>query len=219
MKKNRIFKTISGVALCTVLLTGCSESWLEPKPLSFLTPENAYVDADGLLTSLAAAERSMRHEYFGNGSGYTCELIFSDLCISGTTDKAGPLQDMDRQLMPDANFNNAENSYLTSHNWDENWNQIKYTNVVLSRMKDTKFVNEAEKNKVLGTGYFQRCYRYWRLINQFGDVPFIDVEVTYPRYDFNTCDRWSILRRMKKELEFAYPVSYTHLTLPTNSLV
>lgn len=65
MKKNRIFKTISGVALCTVLLTGCSESWLEPKPLSFLTPENAYVDADGLLTSLAAAERSMRHEYFG----------------------------------------------------------------------------------------------------------------------------------------------------------
>ena len=62
MKKNRIFKTISAVALCTVLLTGCSESWLEPKPLSFLTPENAYVDADGLLTSLAAAERSMRHE-------------------------------------------------------------------------------------------------------------------------------------------------------------
>ena len=56
----------------------------------------------------------------------------------------------------------------------------------------------------MGTGYFQRCYRYWRLINQFGDVPFIDVEVTYPRYDFNTCDRWSILRRMKKELEFAY---------------
>ena len=113
MKKNRIFKTISGAALCTALLTGCSESWLEPKPLSFLTPENAYVDADGLLTSLAAAERSMRHEYFGNGSGYTCELIFSDLCISGTTDKAGPLQDMDRQLMPDANFNNAENSYFT----------------------------------------------------------------------------------------------------------
>ena len=80
MKKNRIFKTISGVALCTVLLTGCSESWLEPKPLSFLTPENAYVDADGLLTSLAAAERSMRHEYFGNGSGYTCELIKQAPC-------------------------------------------------------------------------------------------------------------------------------------------
>ena len=54
MKKNRIFKTISGAALCTALLTGCSESWLEPKPLSFLTPENAYVDADGLLTSLNA---------------------------------------------------------------------------------------------------------------------------------------------------------------------
>ena len=148
MKKKNIVTSIGSALLCcTTLLYGCSESWLEPKPLSFLTPENAYVDAEGLLTSLAAAERSMRHEYFGNGCGYTCELIFSDLCISGTTDKSGPLQDMDKQLVPSANFNNAENSYLTKHNWDENWNQIKYTNVVLSRMDEAEFVNEAERNK------------------------------------------------------------------------
>ena len=205
MKKKNIVTSIGSALLCcTTLLYGCSESWLEPKPLSFLTPENAYVDAEGLLTSLAAAERSMRHEYFGNGCGYTCELIFSDLCISGTTDKSGPLQDMDKQLVPSANFNNAENSYLTKHNWDENWNQIKYTNVVLSRMDEAEFVNEAERNKVLGTGYFQRNYRYWKLINQFGDIPYIDAEITYPRYDFNTVDRWSLLRRMKKEMEFAY---------------
>lgn len=202
--KNRYITTIGSIALCTTLLTGCSESWLEPKPLSFLTPENAYINADGLLTSLAAAERSMRNEYYGNGSGFTCELIFSDLSISGTTDKAGPLQDMDRQLMPDAVFNNAENSYMTSCNWDDNWNQIKYVNVVLSRLDNTKFASDADKNKVLGIGYFQRNYRYYKLIHQYGDVPYIDIEITYPRYDFNTCDRWSLLRRMKKEMEFAY---------------
>lgn len=86
MKKNRIFKTISGAALCTALLTGCSESWLEPKPLSFLTPENAYVDADGLLTSLAAAERSMRHEYFGNG-GIVTMFTFVNFAMTCATNR------------------------------------------------------------------------------------------------------------------------------------
>ena len=30
------------------LLNSCSDSWLEPKPLSFYTPENTYVNAEGL---------------------------------------------------------------------------------------------------------------------------------------------------------------------------
>ena len=30
------------------LLNSCSDSWLDPKPLSFYTPENTYVDAAGL---------------------------------------------------------------------------------------------------------------------------------------------------------------------------
>lgn len=171
MKKNRIFKTISGAALCTALLTGCSESWLEPKPLSFLLLKmhTLMLTVCSLLwqqPSVPCVMNTLETEV-----DILVNLSSPTSASAERLDKAGPLQDMDRQLMPDANFNNAENSYLTSHNWDENWNQIKYTNVVLSRMKDTKFVNEAEKNKVLGTGYFQRCYRYWRLINQFGMSP------------------------------------------------
>ena len=49
------------------LLNSCSDSWLEPKPLSFYTPENTYVNAEGLYAALVACERNMRHEYFGDG--------------------------------------------------------------------------------------------------------------------------------------------------------
>lgn len=45
------------------LLNSCSDSWLEPKPLSIYTPENTYVDADGLYAALVACERNMRHEF------------------------------------------------------------------------------------------------------------------------------------------------------------
>lgn len=50
------------------LLNSCSDSWLDPKPLSFYTPENTYVDAAGLYSALVACERNMRHEFFTDGA-------------------------------------------------------------------------------------------------------------------------------------------------------
>ena len=59
-KKNCII-----LALATLpMLNSCSDSWLEPKPLSFYSPENTYVDAEGLYAALTACERNMRHEIF-----------------------------------------------------------------------------------------------------------------------------------------------------------
>src|SRR3546814_7193106 len=45
---------------------------------------------------------------------------------------------------------------------------------------------------------------YFKLTHQFGDVPYIDWEIETPIYDFYSYDRWGILERMKKDLEFAY---------------
>ena len=42
------------------MLNSCSD-WLDPKPLSFYSPENTYVDAAGLYAALTACERNMRH--------------------------------------------------------------------------------------------------------------------------------------------------------------
>src|SRR5690606_23301714 len=56
----------------------------------------------------------------------------------------------------------------------------------------------------LGAAYFQRAYRYYKLVHQFGDVPFLDWEINEPKYDFYSYDRWSILKRLRKDLEFAY---------------
>ena len=49
------------------MLNSCSD-WLDPKPLSFYSPENTYVDAAGLYAALTACERNMRHEFFGDGA-------------------------------------------------------------------------------------------------------------------------------------------------------
>lgn len=47
------------------LLNSCSDSWLDPKPLSFYTPENTYVDAAGLYSALVACERNSATILYG----------------------------------------------------------------------------------------------------------------------------------------------------------
>ena len=176
-------KNLLNSILCTscflgtlFILQGCSDSWLEPKPLSFYTPENTYVNAEGLRGALLACERNMRGEFFGDAAPICTEIIQSDLAVEAVTDKAGPQMDMDVSLLPDAQLNHQNNTRVGWY-WKEGFNGIKYANTVISRI-DQADLSEQEYNEILGTAYFHRAYRYFKLTHQFGNVPFIDVEFT-----------------------------------------
>ncbi|MDY3070407.1 MAG: RagB/SusD family nutrient uptake outer membrane protein [Parabacteroides sp.] len=203
MKNRKNILLLAGSVLMLTQISSCSDSWLEPKPLSFYTPENSYINAEGLYGALTSCERNMRHEYFGDAAPILTEMIQSDLCVEGTTDKAGPQMDMDNCLLPDMDLNHTDKTKVGWY-WYECYKAIKYANVVISRIDDATFRNEEERNAVLGAAYFQRAYRYFKLTHQFGDVPFLESELIEPKFDFYSFDRWSILERMKTDLEFAY---------------
>ena len=69
------------------MLNSCSD-WLDPKPLSFYSPENTYVDAAGLYAALTACERNMRHEFFGDGAPILTEMYLTDIAVHGKTDES-----------------------------------------------------------------------------------------------------------------------------------
>ena len=62
------------------MLNSCSD-WLDPKPLSFYSPENTYVDAAGLYAALTACERNMRHEFFGDGAPILTEMYLKNMIM------------------------------------------------------------------------------------------------------------------------------------------
>ena len=204
MKKNKHIKkcVIGALAVLPLLTTGCKESWLDPKPLSFYTPENTYVDANGLYAAIVACERNMRHEYFGDLSPILTEMYTSDIAVHGKTDESGSLVDFDNYMIPTQSRSDAKNKMKWY--WDEGFKGIKYANIVISRLDAATFKDEAERNAVLGAAYFQRAYRYYKLTHQFGDVPFLDKEITSPKLDFYSHDRWSILEQCKSDMEFAW---------------
>jgi len=203
MKTDNTLKKISLLFGAVVLLSGCGEEWLDPKPLSIYTPENSYNQASGLWSAMVACERNMRHEYTGDSPPILTEHIFSEVAVEGTTDKSGPAQDLNLLITPDAQLNHVDYNRIGWY-WLEGYRALKYANTVITRIDEPQdYQSEEEKNHLLGTAYFHRALRYYRLTQQFGDVPLVLEEMREPKLDFYSTDREVILRKMKEDLEWA----------------
>jgi hypothetical protein len=184
------------------LTTRCSEDFLKPEPLSIYAPENTFVNAAAINSALIACLRNARHEMYGDSPQYISEGIFSDIAVEGTTDKTGVHMDLPAQILPNEDMDNTDRTKLGRY-WTEGYKRIKYANTVISRIDLATWESDAQKNHILGKAYFHRANVYYRLVHQHGDVPLILQEITEPKLDFYSVTRESILRKIKKDLEFA----------------
>jgi hypothetical protein len=196
---------LSFTCIVALTLTGCEEEFLDADPQSFLTPSNALDTPEGLNSLLSQAMRNLRAEFYGDGAPMITENIFSEVSVEGTTDKSGPAQDLNLLILPDANLNSADANRIGWF-WQEFYKGIKYANTVIGRLEDATFESDAQKNDILGRALFHRAYRYYRLTQQFGDVPLILEEITSARLDFVTTARETILRKMQQDLNLAVPM-------------
>jgi len=189
-------------ALTLLLLSGCKESWLEPQPLSFYTPENTLTTESGFNSALASCASNIRDEFYGDGSPIITECIFSEVAIEGTTDKFGPAVNLNVLITPDANLNSADFNRIGWY-WERGWLGIRLANTIIDRLPEAKEVKDAVKEVILGKAYFYRAYHYYRLVHQFGDIPTSFKELKEPKLDFQTVKREVILQKIKSDLEFA----------------
>ncbi len=190
------------IVSCTMILQGCKKDWLAPKPLSIYSPENTFVDAVGFNAALNGCARIMRDEWYGDGAPIISETIFSEVAVEGTDDKTGPAQNMDLQIKPDAQLNHTDFNKIGWY-WEQEWIGIRLANTILSRLPGATAIPEATRNIIQGKAYFFRAYNYYRLTNQFGDVPAPMKELTGVKTNFATVKRDVILQRLKTDLEFA----------------
>ena len=203
MKKSYKILNLSVVILIGMVVLGsCKKEWLEPKPLSFYSPENTLVDLVGFNAALNGCARNLKDEWFGDGAPIITETIFSEVAVEGTDDKTGPAQNMDVLIKPDAQLNNGDFNKIGWY-WNQEWVGIRLANTIISRIPAATSISDANKNIILGKAYFYRAYDYYRLTNQFGDVPCPLKEISTAKTDFFSVKREVILQRMKTDLDFA----------------
>ncbi len=193
-----------GFLLTILFITiSCTEEFLNPKALSFYSPENTYTNSEGMRAALAACAVKMRFEWLTEGAPIITEFSFSEAGVDGTTDRTDPAQNMNTQITPDAQLYDGSSYNSIGDYWTNGYEVIKYANTVVSRIDGAEFSSSEEKNEILGIAYFFRAFQYYRLTNQFGDVPLILKEVTAPKTDYYSTKREVILRKCKEDLEFA----------------
>ena len=204
MKKN--IRYILGIGLFTTIITtalSCKKDYLKPEPLSFYEPSQTYVDATAMRSALAACARNLRFEYYGGNPAILTEMLFTEIAVEGTTDKSGPAVDLNLLITPDGVQENNDDHNKIYVYWTEGYNGIKYANTIISRIDNATYASAAERNAILGAAYFHRALRYYKLTNQFGDVPAIMKEITAPKLDFFSTKREVILQKIKLDLDSA----------------
>src|SRR5690606_32106031 len=160
-------KSILLIVALAVSVQACQESWLEPKPLSIFVPENVYVDRAGMESLLLVLRRGLRDEFCGNKSGMCLEIASSDV---GHLNGEQPVEihNFNISLTPTSG---GDASIIFAY-WQNAYGQIRNANVILNRVEGIE-ISEQDKNELVAEALFHRAYWYYRLVHQFGDVPFI----------------------------------------------
>jgi hypothetical protein len=190
----KTIKYLTGFILLLILFS-CSDEWLDTKPLSIYSPESLYVDEAGFEGVLTSLRKGLRDEYVTGGyPPFKWEYITSDLAVHGIK---GAKHDLDAELLPTSSGNNEVHDY-----WGIAYAQIRNANVIISRL-DKADLPENTRSRILAEAYFHRAFWFYRLVHQYGDVPFLSKEYTSPKIDFYTHSRKTILNKIQNDMQFA----------------
>ena len=100
------------------------------------------------------------------------------------------------------NFNTTANA--TNANWNNYYTLIRRSNLMLERVP-TVTMDENKKKHYLGVAKFFRAYTYFRLAQEFGDVPYTDMYLTQtdPNVYKPALSRAEVIDNVIKDLEEA----------------
>lgn len=207
MKYINIHKCIL-LAIAAVILSGCTDSFLDQDPLSFYEPSSTYSTESGLQAAMATCDRHLRYMYTSgnhNNAPILSDYIFSDVGLYGKTDaNATDMQDdLAAKIQPTSGLlNNGDGNHIMTL-WNESFNGIKYANTVLSYIDGVSTLSEEIKNQYKGRAYFHRAIKYYNLIFWFGDLPLITRIIDSPKQNYKSTKKEAILQMLVHDLEFA----------------
>lgn len=212
---NRITRKIDQICLILSLggislFNGCSDSFLNPDPLSFYEPSATFTTEAGLQSVIAIADRQIKLYYATDNNEMLTlgtEYTFSELMVPSATDKTDMLCDVATMLTPTSESTSQTNNLGRTNSiwwyWKETYNGISNANTVIQYVDAIESLDEATKNMYKGRAYFHRAFRYYALVFQFGDVPLVTRILDVPKQNYRSTKRDAILEMITKDLEFA----------------
>lgn len=163
MKKIIIISAISAA-----VLTGCSD-FLNPSPESNYYVESAYRTQDDFEYALNGVYDAQQSLFAKADCWLRLGIVHSDEVRAGQGGSSCKGISM---------FINDANVPILVTVWEQFWQIISRSNMILSRIDGGVFQDESARDYIRGQAYALRGWAYYNLGWQFGGVPLVDEEIT-----------------------------------------
>lgn len=205
----KTFASSSAIA-CALVMSSCSDSFLESDPLSFFEPTSTFSTEDGLRAALGQIDRNLTMMFTNTADVLVpvqTQFLFSDMLVCSATDKAQQIQNYSTELVPSKSVYSSSSDQTRMHCciyfWNEFYAGIKYANTVIEYAPKVEGLDPEIVNQYLGRAYFHRAFRYYGLVNMFQNVPLITQMPQSPKRNYSSTSRDAILEMIEKDMEFA----------------
>lgn len=197
MKAKNIFQC-GLIALTVAILPSCDD-FLDRKPISEATQENAYNTASDAEAALVGAYDTFQAEYYIWDNILFSDVISDNYYAGGDNPEVFSIDDL--TLVP-------TNGRLFA-NWTQLYNGIAKVNVVIQRVpsiNDPKIDLGNRRQQILGEAHFLRAYHYFQLVKMWGGVPLVTQPITSTAASETNIPRSSeaeVYAQIISDLEFA----------------
>ena len=192
---------------CFWLLTGCRESdFLTEEPRSTLTTEQLYTNPEGFQLGLNGlysgfrvferlTVRGDREVMMGKGLSLATDYYYAPI--------------VNAPHIPWAERGEYINSTLPDFEiwFDQLYQMVLAANVIINRAEnpDISWVDENQKNQIIGEARLIRAWCYRHLTFLWGDVPLVTEEITGSNFrnDWERTPKQEVYRQMEEDLLFA----------------
>lgn len=160
--KSKIYLLVLGLG---VMLSSCDD-YLDLKPISDLTQENAYNTRSDAEAALTGAYDSFAQEYYIWDNILFNDVISDNYYAGGDNPEIYAIDDLNITPTNSRLFNN----------WSQIYNAILKANLVLEKVPeipDPQLDANNRRNQILGEASFLRAYHYYQLVKMWGGVPLI----------------------------------------------
>lgn len=196
---------ILGFVAIGLTFGSCKKDFLELKPISSVTTDNFYQNANDIKNALNGIYASLQL------AGITINnYVFGDIRSDDTQPVAsGSVTDQDEFHRF---YIRTTNPFILAR-WNDSYRGISRCNAVLERIGAIA-MDDAVKNRTIAETKFIRALIYFNLVRSFGDVPLVITEIKDPDagYMYGRNAKTEVYAEIEKDLSEAasvLPVSYT----------
>lgn len=192
MKKITI---ITGLIAFTSFLS-CKKSFLDEKPLDFLSSSNAYITNADFTIAVNDMYRVTRTEFYTRDENYPFDYLYGcDIVYDGQPSPS-------RHTNMAAAYQPSGGPNIPLTHWSAFYKIISEANVVINRAPASMMTDEQKKLAVAKARFF-RAFSYRSLAYLFGGVPLSLDEVIVPKTDYVRATKAEVYAQCIEDLKFA----------------